>query len=185
MSKKKPAASIIPADTPATEAPHAAVKRSGEKITVACKLPHGLRLRLYDFVEQAENVMGGGSRMVKRSVQVGEDVVVKGVATPANRERELPGGYALTTGVDKEFFDAWMHQNREHDAVKNRLIFAAVTAERARDQAEEQAKVTSGLEPLRQDRPDDKPADRDPRTPRSANPNLTGIGSDNKKTEAA
>lgn len=34
-------------------------------VTVGCKLPHGLTMRVFDMVETQEPVMGGGFRAVK------------------------------------------------------------------------------------------------------------------------
>ena len=56
--------------------------------------------------------------------------------------------YAFTHGVDKAFFDLWMEQNKDHDAVKNNLIFASVQTGRVEGKAREYEKDTrSGLEP--------------------------------------
>jgi len=120
-------------------------------ITVACKLPHGLRLRLYKMEPFAEPVLGGGVRETKKAVQVGNEVVLNGY-------RQLPfgqvpramiaSGFALTSNVPKDFFEEWLKQNKDSAVVKQGLIFAHVERESVEDQAKDHRKVRNGLEPL-------------------------------------
>ena len=140
---------------------------AGAKVTVACKLPHGLILRLFEMESANEPVMGGGYREVKRARQTGSTVRVNGNAVPFGVRPDHPivAGYALTHGVDKDFFDEWMKQNRDSDIVKNHLVFAYERAESARDAAKDHAKQRSGLEPIE--------PDTDPRLPKGGR-NLSG-----------
>jgi hypothetical protein len=119
-------------------------------VTVACKLPHGLILRLFRMETRNEPVMGGGTREVQVATQVGEPVVIKGYAAPFGQVPSVPieGGYALTPNVDADFWAAWVKQNEDHDAVRNRLIFANEKSESAQRKAKDQTKVRSGLEPI-------------------------------------
>ncbi len=137
--------------------------QSGAKVTVACKIPAGLELRLFEMVTVRHPIMGGGFREVQESrvrTDVGS-VLIHGNAIPygkqpAHRIVMAPGapmtdGFALTPNIDKDFFDEWLKQNKDSAIVKNGLIFAyekpdAVTAE-AKDRAKTQR---SGLEPLNQ-----------------------------------
>jgi hypothetical protein len=170
-----------------TKEPVNPVKRSGEKVTVACKLPHGLRLRLFKMVDTIENVSGNNQRTVKIARPFGEEVVIKGVAVEFGKDKALTGGYALTTGIDKAFFDEWMHQNAEHDAVKNNLIFAASTRDEIEGMAEDHKATKSGLEPLDMSivKRGERMVAADPRLPRSNNANLTGITENTEKANAA
>lgn len=125
----------------------------GETVTVACKLPHGLRLRLFDMVDASEPVMGGGTRTFKRAQEIGEPVVIRGYRAMPFLEREegakFPnGGYALTPGVDKEFWEKWLEQNQDLEAVKNNLVFAAGKTENARAEAVGFVDQLCGLEPM-------------------------------------
>lgn len=129
-------------------------------VTIACKLPNGMFLDLMG--EEKEEMVPSNSgpvRQVKRDLL--KRVLVRGVAAERRLERgdehgdpmESPGimtvqgGYGLTFGVDKDFWDAWLRQNANSDLVKNRLIFAAA-GDKAADQAREQEEIRSGLEPL-------------------------------------
>ena len=181
--KAKPTAAAAPT---AGEAAAAPVKKSGEKVTVACKLPHGMRLRLFKMVDAMENVAGNTMRTVQRAQQIGPDVVIKGVAVEFGKEKTLSSGFALTPGIDKEFFDEWLRQNQHHDAVKNHLIFAASTRDAVEGEAGDHKKQKSGLEPL--DMSMVKKGERlvaaDERLPRSNNPNLSPIAADTEKATA-
>lgn len=121
---------------------------SGGKVTVGCKLPNGLILRLFQMVDRVENVAGGGTRTFKISEQIGEPVVIKGNKLPFGEvpEYQIVGNYALTAGVDAEFFRMWMDQNAGHEAVKNGLIFAASNQADAIDISKDNRDRRSGLE---------------------------------------
>lgn len=138
-----------------------APQSAGAKVTVACKLPHGLVLRLFRMEEEAELVMGGGTRMRKVARPTGEQVVLHGNAVPFGTipMHRIIGGYALTEGVDKDFFDAWLEQNKSAAYVRNGLVFAYEKAEATEGRARENASRLSGLEPLNKD--------GDPRVPKS------------------
>lgn len=160
---------------------------AAQKVTVACKLPHGLRLRIFRMVDGTENISGNNVRMVKTAEQVGEDVVIKGVAVEFGREKALASGFALTPNVDKEFFDEWLKQNAQHDAVKNGLIFAATTRDAVEGKAEDNKSIRSGLEPLDMSmvKRGENMVAADPRLPRVSNPNLSAIAQDTDNKSAA
>lgn len=135
-------------------------------VTVACKIPNGLRLRVFKETKVQEPVMGGGTKEVPRFDQDGPEVVVRGPAVAFGQTLQFAAsGYALTT-IDAEFWAKWREQNKEHDAVKNGLIFASAKSDEVRGIAREREAVRSGLEPLQQR--------DDPRTPRK-NAHLSGI----------
>lgn len=124
--------------------------RKGDTVTVACKMPHGLRLRLFKMADVAVPVFGGGQKMVQEARQYGETVTINGNAVNfgmAPRCR-IVAGYAFTPGVNKEFFEKWLEQNEDLDCVKNNLVFAHSTTESTVDQAKDQRKITSGLQPI-------------------------------------
>lgn len=141
---------------------------AGDKVTVYCKMPNGLRLRVFRMVEQREPVLGGGTREFHMAEPEGPEVVVWG-----NRFRlgdpmthRIIGDYGLTEGVDKDFWDAWLEANKEQPYVVNGLIFAAGKREYGEAEAEDRRDTWSGLGPLLKD--------DDPRAPR-ASANLTGV----------
>lgn len=123
-----------------------------ETVTVACKLPSGLRLRVFDMVKVQEPVLGGGVRDVDRAQQTGEMVKINGYNRPTPRKSSgLPTEeptYALTYNVPKDFWDKWYEQNRGTKLVKERLIFAAKGAENTKAIERENERRRSGFEPL-------------------------------------
>ncbi len=128
--------------------------KSATRITVACKYPHGVILQLYKQ-EMVEVAAPGGPRKELKSFQVGEAVKINGPVAPTNQSspHETSGGFALTHGVDAEFFREWMKQNEHSDLVKNGLIFSASDRASARDRAEEHKKTRTGIEPLDMPKP--------------------------------
>jgi hypothetical protein len=119
-------------------------------VTVACKLPHGLKLRLFNMVETQEPVMGGGFRTVKVAQERPESVTVKGWSHAQNMAPNAPlvGGYALTQNVDKDLWDAWLAANAQSDVVKNGLIFAHEKSVNVEAEAKEKKDKRCGLERL-------------------------------------
>lgn len=144
-------------------------QRSGETVTVACKLPNGLMLQHWRMDTFHDPVLGGGYRKVERAVEDGPPVRVNGPAVPFGVTPRflIVGGYALTTGISKDFWDKWLSQNRNHDSVIGKCIFAMPTMDAAQGQADDLAEVTSGLQPI--------VPDKDKRVPRTSNPALTTI----------
>lgn len=118
-------------------------------VTVACKMPNGVQLRVFRMVEQAELVMGGGTRMTQRAEPIGNPVILKGNAIPfgVTPEHKIIGGYALTEDVDAQFFRKWLEQNADSALVQNKLVFAWEKVSTVEGQAREQALLRSGLEP--------------------------------------
>lgn len=124
-------------------------------VSVACKLPNGLALRVFKMIPHSEPVMGGGTRETELAVQVGDTVTLKGYAAPFGMAPNAPvaGGYAITSGVDADFWAAWLEQNAEHPVVKNGLVFASERIDSVQKQAKEQAEIKCGLEALDPDKP--------------------------------
>ncbi|MGY0790954.1 hypothetical protein ACW7BJ_16430 [Azospirillum argentinense] len=123
---------------------------TGETVTVACKLPHGLRLRTFTMAETSEPVMGGGFRKVEVARPDPMTFVIHGAAVPkgVSAEHAIRGGYAITPGVPKDFWDKWLAQNADSDLVRSGLIFAHERSHYAEDEAKERRDVRSGLEPI-------------------------------------
>jgi hypothetical protein len=111
-----------------------------------------LILRRFEMREQLEPVMGGGMRTVTvaHPHPDGREYIIHGNRVPfgAQPEFQMAHGYGLTPGIDKDFFDAWMVENRQLPAVKNKLIFAYIAANKTRDNAREMRDLWTGLEPL-------------------------------------
>lgn len=124
-----------------------------ETMTVACKLPHGLVLRLFDMVDEGEPQRDGSVKTVKRARQRYEsgEVVLNGYVakhTPGTQQPSVPSSYALTHNVPAAFFAEWMEQNKDSDLVRNKLIFGHGSADRVSGFSREHDKTLCGLEPI-------------------------------------
>ena len=119
-------------------------------VTVGCKLPHGLVLQLQQGYQATIEGPQGSQRQVTKYTKAGKEVVIKGNAIPAGEahDKTIVGGFALTYGVDAEFFAEWMLQHSEFPAVVNGLIFAHEKPQVAEGEAKNARDIVSGLEPI-------------------------------------
>lgn len=129
---------------------NAAALTTRKTVTVACKLPHGIKIRDHEESTTFENVMGGGTRKIKVFRPIGPVIRIKGPQVPKEFIRlvEVVGGYAITDGIDAEVFARWMRWNAEMPAVENLLIFGGEKRDEVLGLARERAGLRSGLEPL-------------------------------------
>lgn len=156
------------AETQVVQHRHRKPTAAGDKVIIACKIPNGLRLRIFKMVDDREP-SPTGYRDIKRAEPVGDDVLIKGTAyklVPGNfPKHRIIFGYALTEGVDRHFWETWLEQNKDSMMVKNKAIFACTSLDDAEAEAKENEKRFLGLEPMRTD-------GTDPRRPRR----LPGVG---------
>lgn len=119
-------------------------------VTVGLKMPNGLVLRTFTWMETNEPVMGGGSRTSKIATPDGWSVRLNGTAVPFGKTPRymIIGGYAMTKGVDAAKFKQWYEENKDSDIVKNELIAAYSEEASTHDFADEHAKIRSGLEAI-------------------------------------
>ena len=150
----------IPTSEPAT---------TGETVTVACKLPAGLLLRIFQKQKYMEPTQSGVMKETDVWVAIpGRQYAVRGTwAASAGQAYNqgntavaelLPGGFALTHGVPKDIWDEWYAQNKDTAIVRKGVVFAAPGMQAATVEAKQARNVKSGLEPL----DPDKPAERMP-----------------------
>lgn len=113
--------------------------RSRNQVTIGCKLPHGLVIRLYSKSEGEDGkpVMATNSEPVKLN--------------GANDPKAI-FGFGLTQ-VDAEFWEAWIKQNPTFPAIKNGLITVQSSAAKAIDQARDNQAAKTGVEPINPDKP--------------------------------
>lgn len=124
----------------------------GPTVTVASKLPMGLILQLHNKGTRMVPVLGGGLHeetfWTKRNGA--KTFVVQGCSFPHNKgpASQIAGGYAITHGIPKAFWDEWLDQQRESDIVKNGMIFAHSETASTISQANEMENEKSGMERL-------------------------------------
>lgn len=125
---------------------------SNATVTVASKAPFDIILKLYDFTERQEPVLGGGFRTFKQAQErIGAGpFIIQGNSWPQNKgpHQQIVGGYAITHGIPKAFWDEWAEQNKLSDYVKNNMIFAHVEPSSVTSKATDQTEIKSNLERL-------------------------------------
>ena len=123
----------------------------GAMVSVGCKLPHGLILRMYEPV-----IAGQPPR------QRGSDVVIAGANQNFSELAPalMNGGFGVTENVDKEFMDAWLKANAEIPAVKNAMIWIHDKASQVTAQGKMQREQKTGFEGLGRSAPGVSPIDR-------------------------
>ena len=98
------------------------------KVTVGCRLPTGIILRLDD---------GQGDET---------QVELKGQNADMNGALFIQSTHCGYTEVDKDFWEAWVAKNADFPAVANGAIFAEATESKTRAAAKERVKEKTGLE---------------------------------------
>lgn len=120
-------------------------------VTVACKLPNGLLLRLFKMEDVDTPVMGGGVKTIKEAQPIGEPVKINGYAVPYGKRPRFSiiSDMALTKDVPAAFWHEWLKQNQKLDVVVKGLIFAHGDTDRVEHAAAERGEeLFCGLEPL-------------------------------------
>lgn len=157
------AATQRPGAVPPEAKPARGSSNTGDTVTVACKMPHGVVIRGFTKSQRSVPVLGGGVRDEFFYEPDGREVTILGNARPVGGDfkTRVVAGYALTQGVPKDLWDQWRESNKNLPAVRNGLIFAYPTTAMAAEGAKENRKILSGLEPLN--------PNGDPRRPRPLN----------------
>lgn len=127
----------------------------GRTVTVACNLPNGLILRLFKWVDDRGSPPDKHGDRPKIAVPDGtkQPVRINGWAIPFGKTPRfiVAGGYALTTGVDKDFWDTWVEQNKGASYLEEKMVFAMPTPHEAEQEAVQHGRK-SGFEPLDPDK---------------------------------
>lgn len=161
--------------------PAVQTRKAGATVTVACKVQNGVVLQLCQKAAYTEDTPAGPRERVRYD-KVGKRITVRGpsypmVAPPGFHGRpQVVGGYALTPGIDADFFEEWMRQNKLNPIVANHMIFAHGSRSDAVSEAREKAGLRSGFEPI-------DPDGNDPRMPKPLRAGLTGIGTADEMAE--
>lgn len=93
-----------------------------EFVIIGSRLPHGLSLHVQ-----------GDDRQV----------VVNGL-----NSAKIIGATYVTTEVDKDFWDVWVEEHKDFEALKNKALFVAKSDASAAKIAEEVKQEKTGFEPL-------------------------------------
>ena len=128
---------------------------AGAKVWVYCNLPAGIILQADRMIPHRE-VTQGGYRDIQIAEKIGEPIKINGNAVPRTvdgaiiRRHRMMGNYAITEGVDKDTWDAWLKSNVKSPMVLNKCIFALPSLDAGK--ARELKKNLTGLEPFSPDK---------------------------------
>lgn len=106
-----------------------------ETVAVACKIPNGVRAQLRDVrgVVTQEHVFKGPPKPL--------------VLIEQSFEQELrTGGYGITEGVPKEFWDKWEADNAGNHMLTGSLVMSGPDAGSLLSMAREMGAIRSGME---------------------------------------
>lgn len=140
-------------------------------VSVALKIPNGIVLRLQHKEKVTYPVMGGGfhEEVQSRVDPEAKTYTLYGNRVPFGEQARcmIIGGYAITPGIPKAFWELWLEQNKKLDLVVNGLIKAHASLSYIQDFAKDKDNraVRSGMEAI--------VPDKDPRLPKRKN-NRTG-----------
>jgi hypothetical protein len=125
------------------------METSGNVVSVACKVPMGLILRVYRKQMMPQKTTDGLVRDVPEFHQFGKEYMVYGPSHPQNAGPHctIIGDYAITPNIPEELWSLWMAQHRDDMMVINRMIFA-YSSNKIAGAAKEHAGLRSGLERL-------------------------------------
>jgi hypothetical protein len=119
-------------------------------VTIALKHPTGIIIEAFE--KKTLQVPDGVGRLRDETVfrATGKQYPVNGNRVPFGQmpSYKIVGGYALTPGIPKDVWDAWLIQHHDHPLVENELISAFEAMDWAEDFSAEHQDSKSGLEPL-------------------------------------
>jgi hypothetical protein len=136
--------------------------QAGGEVVVCTNLPMGLMLQVFAETEQwAAGPFGGKMEKIWRpkpqSFRVkGNAVDISRVAAGTAELPEIVNNYALTRGVPRDFWEAWLAQNHDMPYIVNNCIFAERDDASARAHARDLGKQSSGLERIDRSNPSAK-----------------------------
>lgn len=112
---------------------------SRNTVTVACKLPHGLEICLYELSETEDKkpIMKACSEPVKLAGANAPDAIA---------------GYGLTK-VDADFWAAWLKANKRHSAIVGEYVFAHEKSADTIEHSQDNEDLRTGFEGLDPDNP--------------------------------
>lgn len=123
---------------------------STETVTVFCRLPHGLRLSVYDLDEIKRRDALSRNKTPDYSPVQASHIVLRGARDDAryHKKDNVLLGMAGRTDVPKDFWDAWYSQNKNSDFIRNHLVFAETTERAGAARQAELAAERTGFESL-------------------------------------
>lgn len=117
----------------------------GETVTVACRMPSGVILRIFEMVDETKVTSSGmQTSKVAREVQ---RVELNG-SSPRNRQGPHFLNAAGLTQVSRHLWETWCAQNHDSDLLARRIVFTAGVEDDTNAAVREVESVLTGFEPL-------------------------------------
>lgn len=138
-----------------------------DTVTVACNIPMGMILQIYN-IETQETILPNGRAITENNATLNLDHGQWYVHGPVNFNAlaasgrdvnadfriikgDVPdGGYALTPGIPRDFWEKWEKDNERSPLITGKHIFAASSETRAVGMSREYREFKSGLQGLNQ-----------------------------------
>ena len=121
-------------------------------VYVACKLPHGLILRIFKQTTVEKPVVGDATRVrdESRAQIMASPIKIKGYCVPNGKVQlpSMPASYAVTPNVDEEFIRTWFEQNKDTPLVTGKFVMFHAKEDSLRSMIRENEKRRNGFEPL-------------------------------------
>lgn len=119
----------------------------GETVTVASKLPMNLVLHLEEPFEQKEATPMGHLN-VTRHRRLEHTVMINGMSQHVGEAASVPlqNGFALTHGVDKDFWDKWLSAHLDYAPIVSGMLYAVPKKQDAKVETKSRASIKSGFE---------------------------------------
>jgi hypothetical protein len=126
-------------------------KLVSENVLVACKLPHGLNLDLYD------------GKVLRSRVKL-SGIMAFRIPNPDRKfvNPEVYAGHTITS-VPRAHWEEWHEKHKSHPSVVNGFIYVSKTRDDAQAQAKEREKEQTGFEQLDPTKQSVRQLDNDPR----------------------
>lgn len=119
-------------------------------MSVACKIPNGLMLRVFAPDKVMVPVMAGGVKEVTRWRPTTWSQKLNGPAKRMGQEvgYQIMHGFGLTHGVDADQFALWLDQNKDTEMVRLGLVFGQAKPDAVIQQTNDHRNELTGLEPI-------------------------------------
>lgn len=126
---------------------------SNETVTVCSKLPMQYILQLHDPVERTIQAHGGTMRetihLPRRSTKEKPTrFTIEGCSFAQNKgaHQQISGGFAITHGIPKDFWEEWLSQYKDMELVQEGFIFAHKETSSVTQHTKDMSEKPSGFE---------------------------------------
>lgn len=133
----------------AAKAPPEPFTKTGETVTIGCKLPWGVKLDIREAPVTVKGELVAGKVIMAVTLRgSAQQRLMEADGMPIIEHPHVVGGYGLTYNVDKAFWDRWSEENKDYQPFATGMIFAVNSRDSAKDRGRDGRDVPNGLEPM-------------------------------------